>query len=170
MKRQSLFMRFGDLRLAVLLPVSSTFQAGRTFAASCSCRSFTHGAECFSVIFALLWPSKIETCSTGTPASSISTANVSRSMCGWQRCIEPSSRRRLAILNSRRKLRCQLPTTDLGEPFPDQKKYRGLGLGPGGMFRRDSATSGGEERRQDCRFWHDIETIRRVHSAGVVPG
>lgn len=27
----------------------------------------------------------------------------------------------------------------------------------------------GEEHRQGCRFWHDIETIRRVHLAGAVP-
>src|ERR1700690_2824262 len=64
-------------------------------------------------------------------------------MCGWQRLGDPSSLRKSAILKRRRKLRCQLPTTDFGEPLPDQKKYRGLGLGPGGIFLNASATSGG---------------------------
>jgi len=43
------------------------------------------------------------------------------------------------------------PSTDFGEPFPDQKKYCGLGLGPGGMFLNASAISGCSGRKLDCR-------------------
>src|SRR5215469_13984479 len=76
----------------------------------------------------------------GTPASSNSTANVSRNICGWQRFGVPSGSWILANANSFQYDRWNALAALRGSPFPDQKKYRGLAFG---SARKVSATSAG---------------------------
>jgi hypothetical protein len=53
--------------------------------------------------------------------------------------------------------------TDFDEPLPNQEKYRGFGVGPGGI------PQGAMERKWDCRFLRDTGTTRPFRLAGVSP-
>jgi len=49
---------------------------------------------------------------------------------------------------------------DFGDPFSDQKKYLGFELGPGGIFLKASATSGG--RGTYTQDYHSSRGIGRI--------
>ena len=97
-----------------------------------------------SVTRTLAWPSKIETWSMGTPASSISTAKVSRNIWQWARFREPSETAQIGDLEETAVASLPVGDESLGVSVAAPEKVAWVRFQTIGNFaRRSSATSAG---------------------------